>query len=49
MHRNSFLQVPDFRKGYGDFINKLMTFHYIPLSTIGKKDFLNDLKLKGFL
>jgi hypothetical protein len=29
------LQVPDFQKGYGDFVNKLMTFHYIPLSAVG--------------
>lgn len=31
------MQVPDFQKGYGDFLNKLMTFHYIPLSAIGKR------------
>ncbi len=31
------LQVPDFQKGYGDFINRLLTFSFIPLSTIGKK------------
>jgi hypothetical protein len=30
------MQVPDFQRGYGDFLNKLMTHHFIPLSAIGK-------------
>ncbi len=31
------MQVPDFWKGYGDFVNKLLTLHFIPLSAIGKQ------------
>ena len=38
------MQVPDFQKGYGDFINKLLTTHFIPLSAIGKKDVGRKLK-----
>jgi hypothetical protein len=31
------MQARDFQKGYGDFINRLLTFFFIPLSTVGKK------------
>jgi hypothetical protein len=31
------IQVPDFQKGYGDFINRLLTFSFVPLNIIGKK------------
>jgi hypothetical protein len=31
------IQVAEFKKGYGDFINKLLTSLFIPLSSIGKR------------
>jgi len=31
-------EVYNFQQGYADFLNRLLTFHYVPLSLIGKKE-----------
>jgi hypothetical protein len=32
------LQLASFQKGYGDYLNRLMSFHFVPLTVIGMEE-----------